>query len=343
MARYGIGEWFGYLYRTTTSTRRAELVEAGLNKQVCPFRASYPFTAPERRNTPNTNCTKSGGVCSIRTVPNNDEEDSPFYGPLVTTCPARFVEDGLIFQEIAENVLNAENFTVVKELPFLETQLGPPRFLREYECPPRGAEATEEEGLDSQSEGSESVGRIDMVLVNDDEPDQWCAVELQAVYFSGASMTPEFRAIREHATQYPNYNGPAPGPVGLRRPDFRSSGPKRLLPQLQIKVPSLRRWGKKMVVVVDVSFFNTFGPMQKTDHVSNADIVWCVVGYEENATKERSKLSVRGLFYATLEESIIGLTAGKPKSLPEFERKLGEKVTTAQRKRLRIKANRDES
>ena len=36
-----------------------------------------------------------------------------------------------------------------------------------------------------------------------------------------------------------------PFPIG-QRPDYRSSAPK-IMPR-QIKVPALRRWGKKMVV-----------------------------------------------------------------------------------------------
>jgi hypothetical protein len=64
------------------------------------------------------------------------------------------------------------------------------------------------------------------------------------VYFYGASMTAEFKMLRYHeAAGVPFLAG--------HRPDYRSSGPKRLMPQLQIKVPSLRRWGKKMAVVVD--------------------------------------------------------------------------------------------
>ncbi|MDQ2898994.1 MAG: hypothetical protein M3Y07_04240, partial [Acidobacteriota bacterium] len=68
---------------------------------------------------------------------------------------------------------------------------------------------------------------------------QWCAAETQAVYFSGDNMRKDFVALSGI------YSEELPFPVGKRHPDDRSSGPKRLMPQLQTKVPSLRRWARK--------------------------------------------------------------------------------------------------
>jgi hypothetical protein len=119
---------------------------------------------------------------------------------------------------------------------------------------------------------------------------------------------------------------PVLAPAKLRRPDFRSSGPKRLLPQLQIKVPTLRRWGKKMAVIVDAAFFNSLGPMEHVDHVSNADIVWCIVTYDENQTGLTAPLRVSALVNTTLESAIVGLTAGKPVTKPEFEQRIEQKI-----------------
>jgi hypothetical protein len=66
---------------------------------------------------------------------------------------------------------------------------------------------------------------------------RWCALEFQAVYFSGKSMENDFKAMGD-------WIGPGvPFPTVQRRPDFRSSGPKRLMPQLQIKVPTVTRSG----------------------------------------------------------------------------------------------------
>jgi len=122
----------------------------------------------------------------------------------------------------------------------------------------------------SSPQGDESpsdVGRIDKVLVvPQSAPSLWCALEVQAVYFQGRAMSHDFQAIRKHK------HDTLPFPNVTRRPDYRSSGPKRLMPQLQIKVPSLRRWGKKMAVVVDQSFFDAMGPIRRVSHISNCDV-----------------------------------------------------------------------
>ena len=53
----------------------------------------------------------------------------------------------------------------------------------------RPDESHEEDENDSR----DFIGRIDNVLVHPTrEPMDWCALELQAVYFSGKSMTNEF-------------------------------------------------------------------------------------------------------------------------------------------------------
>ena len=162
------------------------------------------------------------------------------------------------------------------------------------------------------------VGRIDNVLVvPDSRPLSWCAVEIQAVYFQGASMKKEFMAILQSSKNIPF-------PVARRQPDYRSSGPKRLMPQLQIKVPSLRRWGKKMAVVIDRGFFEAMGRMETVTHVSNCDVAWFVVEYTESGGKAR--LKQHGLYYTTLERSVEGLTAGIPTDLPTFEERILAKL-----------------
>jgi hypothetical protein len=119
-------------------------------------------------------------------------------------------------------------------------------------------------------------------------------------------------------THIDQYLEPATIPVfpnGLRRPDYRSSGPKRLMPQLQIKVPTLRRWGKKMAVVVDKSFFSSLGQMTRVPHLSNSDIAWFVVDYSTTD----GEIMLENTVFTTLESSVEALTAGVPLSLDVFE------------------------
>lgn len=131
-------------------------------------------------------------------------------------------------------------------------------------------------------------------------------------------MGNDFAAIREHAGDSVLF------PKAVRRPDYRSSGPKRLMPQLQIKVPSLRRWGKKMAVVVDHSFFAALGKMRTAGHISNCDVAWFVVRYEDSGGQFR--LVPDAVKFTTLEDSVEGLTAGVPVSLETFEKRILAKL-----------------
>jgi hypothetical protein len=166
-----------------------------------------------------------------------------------------------------------------------------------------------------------------MVLVSNKQiegaPMEWCAVEIQAVYFSGDSMKGEFKAFADASVEWVVF------PAGRRRPDYRSSAPKRLMPQLQIKVPTLRRWGKKMGVVVDRAFFDSVGEMDNVADISNADIAWFIVDFEEVPGSKNSRI-VRGeVRYTTLERSVEGLTGGTPVPKSAFEERISEKLKAA--------------
>ena len=174
------------------------------------------------------------------------------------------------------------------------------------------------------SDDADEVSRIDEVLVVPGvDPLKWCALEVQAVYFQGDAMSRDYPAIAEHTSPT------LPFPVGNRRPDYRSSGPKRLMPQLQIKVPSLRRWGKKMAVVVDRDFFDALASMGGIKDVSNCDIAWFVVGYDETGSQPRLVADTVSL--TTLEQAVEGITAGTPVSLEVFEERIRRKVEALKR------------
>lgn len=281
--RYGIGEWYGKLITnlSTGELNRYGAMGSRTSGEPCPFRqASF-------RNEP---CNKKGGVCSLRLYAQTETAVVPVETPqgLVTLCPRRFWDDNIIFKRIGETLLHCSTPIIINEVGFLKN--------------PHHAPDTE----------GAMVGKIDMVLVNSSEPTQWCAVELQAVYFSGAGMANEFERYAGVRALGPLF------PSAPRRPDFRSSGPKRLMPQLEIKVPTIRRWGKKMAVVVDRAFFMELAPMKRVGDVSNADIAWFIVDYNADT----GQLSAHDVFYTTLESSVEGLTAGIPVPLPVFEEEL---------------------
>jgi hypothetical protein len=96
------------------------------------------------------------------------------------------------------------------------------------------------------------------------------------------------------------------------------------MPQLQIKVPTLRRWGKKMAVVVDRNFFDALGKMDGVRDVPSCDIAWFVVRYDEN--EGEAVLTPDFVRLTTLERAVEGLTGGDPVTLEVFEARIREKL-----------------
>ncbi len=247
-------------------------------------------------------CNKPSGICSIRPY---DEIANPDGSTTVTpvhgddgrpraTCPNRFHEGKTAYQEAGRVLLKNDNPTLVPEVGFLE---------------PVGS---------SVATRKRDVGRIDLVLMN--EPDaagriEWGALEIQAVYFSGRGMADDFASIAASTSDA------IPFPVHVRRPDYRSSGPKRLVPQLQTKVPTLSRWGKRMAVLVDEYFFASLDPMLKVDNLSSADLVWIVVRFEDDGAG-RFVLRPAEDHFTTLAEAVTGLTGGRPTTEDRFVQKL---------------------
>lgn len=334
--RFHIGEWYGKPFLELTDSEREKLaghkvggsamkkaevdrlikLEAKKSEQgLTEFEAkrladlheklakqnAEELPCPFRTDTPYPTCTKSGGVCSLQLV---SDEDGPIAGVtgdrgmLRALCPYRFHQGDTVFQHIGRKLLGDEKPEQKGEVGFLEST----------------------GNLDSAA--GTDVGYIDMILMSrpssQDIPLRWAAVEIQAVYFSGPEMEHEFKHLRETG-------GVLSMPVKGRRPDYRSSGPKRLMPQLQIKVPTLRRWGKKMAVVVDIPFFKSMGEMATVSHVSNADIIWFLVDFQPSAAGGPRELVVVEEVHTTLEAAIEGLTGGVPVSLEDFENRIVSK------------------
>ena len=118
-------------------------------------------------------------------------------GALVTTCPYRFQQEGVIFKWIGETLLGVESPMIVGEVGFLEHDIG-------------------QEG-NARADQTEDVGRIDsMGCIRD--AIHWCALEIQTVYFSGSTMKREFKMLSTVRA------GGSPFPAANRHPDYRSSG-----------------------------------------------------------------------------------------------------------------------
>jgi len=297
--RFSIAEWYGIPLESYSAEQLRKLAERQYTPQKQRAPIVCPFSAP-------ANCWKDSGVCTLRLYKQSAAgtgvpADAP-YDDLRTTCPTRFQEDGTIFRWVGETVLGCERPLVVGQVAFLD--------------PPNPA---------NETRSDREVGRIDNVLlVPESVPLSWCALEIQSVYFQGEAMRNEFALLRHHE------DCELPFPAKSHRPDYRSSGPKRLMPQLQTKVPSLRRWGKKMAVLVDRSFFSAMGRMRPVRHISNCDVVWFVVRYEQTEAG-RFRLVPEDFHLTTLEDSVEGLTAGVPASLEIFEQRILDKLQRSPR------------
>ena len=311
--RFGIGEWFGKSLIELSGDERRRLAAEVLKPkslrtpQPCPFQARKSEAA----------CSKDGGVCSLRLYSRGTHDPTgramgiPAEGPqgeLRATCPYRFHDRLDVFNWVGEVILGDPDPVLVGEVGFLEA------------------------GATTDNAGGDDVGRIDMVLVSNKTvagaPMAWAALEIQAVYFSGDAMRGEFEAFADPSMDWVIF------PAGRRRPDYRSSGPKRLMPQLQIKVPTLRRWGKKMAVVVDRAFFDSIGDMDNVTDISNADIAWFVVKFEETKGDGRARLVRDKVRFTTLERSVEGLTGGKPVALPIFETRIRQNMPKSTSNRI---------
>lgn len=299
---WGIREWYGQsIYNMTADERLAAANDALSGKRATDVGRTCPFV---QNITPGAVCNKEGGVCSI--VDYTGDNDVP-----AAVCPNRLLaSDGSgmdCFDVLAQECFELgpkEKYALVKEVP----------FLRKVDA-------------DGNDRGA-SAGRIDWVLVTragDPYGGDWLAIETQAVYFSGGSMNDDFKAYQKdpanlHVT------------TRNRRPDWRSSGAKRLSPQLDDKSPVMRRWGKKVAVVVDRGFYNEFSAFENEDvDFDNAEVVWVVIDYDADMG-----VRIKVERYAELEESRKAISGTRPVNKREFEKDLrGHVLDKSEKVRLR--------
>ena len=92
------------------------------------------------------------------------------------------------------------------------------------------------------------------------------------------------------------------------------------MPQLEIKAPTLRRWGAKLAVAVDRPFFNAVGgtSAQPSDDLNEGDIIWLVARLERMATSTW-RIARDHWEVLTLEDSNKRIQAADTVSREHFE------------------------
>lgn len=285
--RYGISEWYGNPFLGLDPEGRRALADTALDKEATP--PPCPFVANL------SHCNKRGGVCSLQRYEEgeNGRIGAPVGDPVIT-CPSRFGEREMLARWLGEILgYAADEIRVATEVPFL-----------------------------SGSTTGKPAGKIDMVIAGGDTGNfDWCALEIQAVYFSGIGMESEFRALRTDTAAAP------PFPDAVRRPDWRSSSAKRLMPQLRIKGDMLRTWGNKLAVAVDRPFFDSIGgaSASPTREIPDNNVIWLVPGIRRNA--DGTHRLERGHWESlSLEDSNRKLLAAKPMRKVDFVEALRTKL-----------------
>ena len=180
-------------------------------------------------------------------------------------CPVRFLEGGIMFRDAAKIAFGKGITCVaVPEVRVLEV-------LRDGK--------------------RKKIGKVDFLLarIERGEAIDFAALEVQAVYISGKSIRPAFNRYVRFGTLIDD---------GKRRPDFRSSAQKRLMPQLALKVPIFRRWGKRFFVATDSTFFGEL-PRITPQSAGNSEVTWLSYDFErqpEGGYRMRSPAVVHTLW-----------------------------------------------
>jgi hypothetical protein len=238
-------------------------------------------------NSSGINCTKSSATDPIG-VCSIFEKDK-----LVVTCPVRFREDFKIISEAANFFFPDKHYVALTE-----------------------ARLKDKHG--------KSAGNIDIVIAALDKKERvadFGAVEVQAVYITG-NVRNVFKKYMQnpahnYALDWPNKNYPSP--------DYLSSSRKRLAPQLIYKGGILHKWGKRMAVVVDESFFEQL-PQLKEATPTKADIAWMVYGFKYDKRSGRYALEQKEIKYTKFSSALETLTTPAIGDAKDFITYLDDRV-----------------
>ena len=219
-------------------------------------------------------------------------------GRAAALCPVRFLEDDRIFSDAGR--LAFGDGAVIRAFPEVRILSVP--------------------GLNGTKD--RKIGKVDFLIgkIEGENVVDFAALEVQAAYFSGGNL----RQVLRHFMQ----NGHLNDIDANRRPDFRSSAQKRLIPQLALKIPVFRRWGKKFFVVVDSMFFGAMPAFPNTTQ-ANTELTWLV--YPLSSNNANYHIGEPKVVFSQWDDVQNALREGHP---PEPEEIIAE-LQTKHRRHLR--------
>lgn len=244
-------------------------------------------------------CPFKGGRCTKGGLANPLGICSYRSGSLVgTVCPRRFEEGNRMFVDAARLAFGKDaRVAVVPEVRVLKTS----------------------------SKESKKIGKVDFMLVRLDRADKFtsdfCALEVQSVYMSGESMKGAVARFLDTGSF---------GQDDQRRLDPRSSAQKRLAPQLALKVPVFRRWGKKFFVAIDSFLYGHLPSFRKEQDIGNSELTWLV--YSFACTETSYAMQTPDVHFSIWDEVVEALREGIAPTTDEVVREI-EKADLARRKR----------
>lgn len=215
-------------------------------------------------------------------------------------CPVRFIEDDKIFIDAARLAFGeGVSFGVFPEVRILKM--------------------ADEEGR--------KIGKVDYILgkIDGGKISDFAALEVQAAYFSGEEIRSPLKYFLK--------NGRLDVANSERRPDFRSSAQKRLIPQLKLKVPVFRRWGKKFFVVVDSQFFSALPPFPTTTK-ANSEVTW--LSYKIEKSGQDYNMQDVDVIYSSWDDVENALREGISPEPEEILQELQGKLDGPKAKNFRI-------
>lgn len=230
-------------------------------------------------------------MCPFRsTACTKDKKDNPLgvctlqaADELTVICPVRFIQEDRIFRDAGDLAFGKDApIAVFPEYKLLE--------------------------IHDKSGKLKKIGKVDFLIGKLDSGHviDFCALEIQAVYTSGGGVRDSFESylIDEDSSKLTNSLGV----------DFRSSAQKRLFPQMSLKVPIFRRWGKKFFVVSDHNFFDAL-PGFPVVSQGNSEITWLTYRFHDDGTKvEMATVSAQFTEWDAVSNA---LREGVPPASPE--------------------------
>ncbi|WP_371392488.1 NotI family restriction endonuclease [Glycocaulis abyssi] len=272
----------------------SEIFGFGVDNQSPEARSSRSQKRCPFRSTACTKASKSDPI-GICSLSDGNEAAS--------LCPVRFLEGGKVFRDAAHIAFGeGAEIAVFPEIRILKVV--------------------------QEGQKTRKIGKVDFLIgkIESDRVADFAAIEVQAVYFSGGETRSPMKHYLQHGTlDIANSD---------RRPDFRLSAQKRLAPQLQLKVPVFRRWGKKFFVVVDSHFFASL-PSFKSTTASNSEVTW--LSYPIAKSGDDYTLGAANVVYSEWDEIQTSLREGTPPEPADIILELQTKLDS-KKPPLRIKS-----